>query len=89
MTTSPSTLHPLPHFLASPIPLHAPPSLGYRFIGRPLWWALSQLNPFAPSEQILEKEDVLWKKYGKGREYVHMPLLEVSPPRLLSRQVKA
>jgi hypothetical protein len=23
------------------------------------------------------KEEVVWGKYGKGREYVHMPLVEV------------
>jgi charged multivesicular body protein 7 len=49
-----------------------------RFIGRPLWWAFSQLNPFASSEEAVVREEVLWAKYGKGKEYVHMPLLEVS-----------
>jgi charged multivesicular body protein 7 len=47
-------------------------------IGRPLWWALSQLNPFGGGEENV-KEDVVWGKYGKGREYVHMPLLDVRP----------
>ncbi|WWD21781.1 hypothetical protein CI109_106268 [Kwoniella shandongensis] len=75
-TTSPPTLHPLTHFFASPLPIHAPPSLTSRFIGRPLWWAVSQLNPFGSSSDKVEKEEVLWARYGKGKEYVHMPLLE-------------
>ncbi|WVQ84609.1 hypothetical protein IAT38_006764 [Cryptococcus sp. DSM 104549] len=76
-TTTPPTLHPLPHFFASPTPLHAPASLTSRFVGRPLWWALSQLNPFGSASPVV-KEDVLWNKYGKGKEYVHMQLLEQS-----------
>lgn len=48
-----------------------------------MWWALSQLNPFGGGEENV-KEDVVWGKYGKGKEYVHMPLLEVRPLFLLS-----
>lgn len=43
-----------------------------------MWWALSQLNPFGGGEENV-KEEVVWGKFGKGREYVHMPLLEVRP----------
>ncbi|KAE8539391.1 hypothetical protein D1P53_004491 [Cryptococcus gattii VGV] len=76
-TTTPPTLHPLAHFMASETPLHVPASLTSRFIGRPLWWAFSQLNPFGGSEKVV-KEEGLWVKYGQGKEYVHMPLLEQS-----------
>ena len=76
--TSPPILHPIAHFLSSQAPLHQNPSIASRFIGRPLWWALGQLNPFHSNEP--ESEAVLWKRY-KG-EYVHMPLLEVSQPRM-------
>ncbi|KIR29184.1 hypothetical protein I309_01770 [Cryptococcus deuterogattii LA55] len=75
-TTTPPTLHPLAHFMISETPLHVPASLTSRFIGRPLWWAFSQLNPFGGSEKVV-KEEMLWVKYGQGKEYVHMPLLEV------------
>ncbi|OCF40884.1 charged multivesicular body protein 7 [Kwoniella heveanensis CBS 569] len=77
-TTAPPILHPLPHFQSSLTPLHAPASLTSRFIGRPLWWAVSQLNPFGSSGEKMEKEETLWARYGKGKEYVHMPLLEQS-----------
>ncbi|WVQ74242.1 hypothetical protein IAR50_003839 [Cryptococcus sp. DSM 104548] len=77
-TTTPPTLHPLSHFLSSQVPLHLPPSMTSRFIGRPLWWAFSQLNPFAGGSDKVEKEDTLWTRYGKGKEYAHMPLLEQS-----------
>ena len=76
--TSPSILHPIQSFNSSLTPLHAQPSITSRFIGRPLYWAFSQLNPFGSSEEAVVKEDTLWTKYGKGKEYVHMPLLEVS-----------
>ncbi|KIR71719.1 hypothetical protein I310_04397 [Cryptococcus deuterogattii CA1014] len=75
-TTTPPTLHPLAYFMISETPLHVPASLTSRFIGRPLWWAFSQLNPFGGSEKVV-KEEMLWVKYGQGKEYVHMPLLEV------------
>ncbi|KIR34138.1 hypothetical protein I352_03373 [Cryptococcus deuterogattii MMRL2647] len=75
-TTTPPTLHPLAHFMISETPLHVPASLTSRFIGRPLWWAFSQLNPFGGSEKVV-KEEMFWVKYGQGKEYVHMPLLEV------------
>ncbi|WWD08285.1 hypothetical protein V865_006396 [Kwoniella europaea PYCC6329] len=77
-STTPPTLHPLPHFTTSLTPLHAPPSLTSRFIGRPLWWAVSQLNPFGSSADKVEKEETLWSRYGKGKEYVHIPLLQQS-----------
>ncbi|ORY30213.1 Snf7-domain-containing protein [Naematelia encephala] len=77
-TTSPPIYYPLAHFISSPTPLHASPTLAYRFVGRPLWWAMSQLNPFGSSEPRVETEAVLWKRYGNGRQYVHMPLLEQS-----------
>ncbi|WVF69478.1 hypothetical protein IAT40_004255 [Kwoniella sp. CBS 6097] len=77
-STAPPILHPLQHFQTSPTPLHAPASLTSRFIGRPLWWAVSQLNPFGSSGDKVEKEESLWARYGKGKEYVHMPLLEQS-----------
>jgi len=38
---------------------------------------MSQLNPFTSSSEVVEKEDALWRRFGKGKEYVHMPLLEV------------
>jgi charged multivesicular body protein 7 len=34
------------------------------------------LNPFGGEKEV--KEEALWKAYGKGREYVHVPLVEVS-----------
>ncbi|KAK8847685.1 hypothetical protein IAR55_005544 [Kwoniella newhampshirensis] len=76
VTATPPVLHPLQHFFASQIPLRAPPSLTSRFIGRPLWWAVSQLNPFGGAGDKVEKEEVLWTRYGKGKEYVHMSLVE-------------
>ncbi|WWC59757.1 uncharacterized protein I303_102319 [Kwoniella dejecticola CBS 10117] len=75
---NPSTLHPLPTYLSSLIPTHAGPSLTSRFIGKPLWWAMSQLNPFGSSSEKVDKEETLWSRYGKGKEYVHIPLLEQS-----------
>ena len=77
MTTSAPVIYPLNHFLSRQTPLLAEPSLTYRLVARPLWWAFAQLNPFGPSSDRVEKEDVLWKRFGKGREYVHMPTLEV------------
>jgi len=56
-----------------------------RLIGRTLWWALSQLNPFGGGEESV-KEEVVWGKFGKGREYIHMPLLEVSSLLILLAQ---
>ncbi|WWC68242.1 uncharacterized protein I206_102165 [Kwoniella pini CBS 10737] len=78
INTTPPTLYLLSTYLSSLTPLHAPPSLTSRFIGKPLWWAVSQLNPFGSSSETIEKEDVLWSRYGKGKEYVHIPLLEQS-----------
>ena len=34
------------------------------------------MNPFGATTDN-EKEEVLWRRYAGGREYVHMPLLEV------------
>ncbi|GFZ51657.1 hypothetical protein JCM24511_09425 [Saitozyma sp. JCM 24511] len=83
LATNPqTTLHPLSTFLASPTPLRAPPSITYRLVGRPLWWALGQLNPFGGEREV--GEDECWKRYGKGREYVHMELLEQSASAFLS-----
>ena len=87
LSNPPNTLYPLSTFLAAITPLHASPSLTSRFVGRPLWWALGQLNPFGSNEEAVVKEEVLWGKFGKGREYVHMPLLEVRVY-LLSFQVR-
>lgn len=40
---------------------------------------MAKLNPFGSTGEADDvKEEVLWAKYGKGREYVHLPLLEVS-----------
>ncbi|WRT64481.1 uncharacterized protein IL334_001413 [Kwoniella shivajii] len=75
-TTIPITLYPLPTFQSSLSPIQAPPSLTSRYIGRPLWWAVGQLNPFGSSGDKVEKEETLWSKHGKGKEYVHIPLLE-------------
>ncbi|OXB35397.1 hypothetical protein LQV05_006205 [Cryptococcus neoformans] len=86
-TTTPPTLHALTHFMASATPLHVPASLTSRFIGRPLWWAFSQLNPFGDSEKVV-KEEVLWAKYGQGKEYVHMPLLEQSAAAFTAHMLK-
>ncbi|ORX35871.1 Snf7-domain-containing protein [Kockovaella imperatae] len=74
-TSSPPFWHPLTHFMASTLPIHSPASLTYRFVGRPLWWILAQVNPFGSSTTTVEKEETLWKRY-KGKDYVHMPLLE-------------
>ncbi|WVR04870.1 hypothetical protein IAU60_001882 [Kwoniella sp. DSM 27419] len=87
-TSTPPTLHPLAHFHSSPTPLHAAPSITSRFIGRPLWWAVSQLNPFGSSEAKVEKEETLWNRFGKGKEYVHMPLLEQSAAAFTSHMDK-
>ncbi|RSH92455.1 hypothetical protein EHS25_008871 [Saitozyma podzolica] len=81
-TKSSPTLHPLSTFLASPTPLRAPPSITYRLVGRPLWWALGQLNPFGGEREV--GEDECWKRFGKGREYVHMELLEQSASAFVS-----
>ncbi|OXG15943.1 charged multivesicular body protein 7 [Cryptococcus neoformans Tu259-1] len=85
--TTPPTLHALTHFMASATPLHVPASLTSRFIGRPLWWAFSQLNPFGDSEKVV-KEEALWAKYGQGKEYVHMPLLEQSAAAFTAHMLK-
>ncbi|TYJ53251.1 hypothetical protein B9479_006118 [Cryptococcus floricola] len=87
-TTTPPTLHPLPHFLSSQVPLHLPPSMTSRFIGRPLWWAFGQLNPFGGGSDKVEKEETLWNRYGKGKEYAHMPLLEQSAAAFTAHMLK-
>jgi hypothetical protein len=38
---------------------------------------VAQLNPFGGGEV---GEEECWRRYGRGREYVHMELLEVGPP---------
>jgi charged multivesicular body protein 7 len=77
VTSKPPTLLSYSQFMSSLTPIHAPGSYTYRFVGKPLYWALSQLNPFGSSSTTIEKEDVLWKRFGKGKEYVHISLLEV------------
>jgi len=74
----PAKLHPLPSFLSSPTPIHDPGSLAYRFVARPLLWTVGRLNPFGGGETV-EKEEAIWKRV-KGKEYVHLALLEVSRP---------
>ncbi|WVO18556.1 hypothetical protein L204_106275 [Cryptococcus depauperatus] len=76
-TATPSAIHTLASFMTSSTPLYLPPTLASRFIGRPLWWAFSQLNPFGGGDNA-EREETLWTRYGKGKEYVHMILLEQS-----------
>lgn len=78
-SSSPPTLLLLPSFMVSPAPVLAPPSLTYRIVGRPLWWAMGQLNPFGGEKVV--SEDVLWKRY-RGKSYVHLGLLQVSRPLL-------
>jgi hypothetical protein len=39
---------------------------------------VSLLNPFGGGDDKVEPEDKIWKRVGKGREYVDMKLLEVS-----------
>lgn len=74
-----SKLYPLGPFLSNPIPIRHPGSLTYRFLGRPLLWGLSKVNPFGTSGETVEKEEALWRRHN-GKEYVHLPLLEVRPP---------
>ncbi|KAK4685224.1 charged multivesicular body protein 7, partial [Tremellales sp. Uapishka_1] len=69
-------ISPLKDFTSSTVPIHSPPSLGSRLIARPLWWVFAQINPFASAE--VEKEDVLWKRYGEGRAYVYLSLVEAA-----------
>jgi len=38
-------------------------------------WTVGRLNPFGG--ESVEKEEVVWKRL-KGKEYVHLPLVEVS-----------
>jgi charged multivesicular body protein 7 len=75
------TLLPLNDFLSLPHPLHQPPSLASRFIARPLWWALSKVNPLGADKDVVTKvdsEEVSWKSLGKNTVFVHLELLEVS-----------
>lgn len=76
MMTPPAKLHPLPSFLSSPTPIYDPGSLAYRFVARPLLWTVGRLNPFGGGE-TMEKEEAIWKRV-KGKEFVHLSLLEVS-----------
>jgi charged multivesicular body protein 7 len=62
--------------MASVTAINDPGSLTYRFIGRPLLWGLRKVNPFGGSTEEGEKEEAIWKRV-KGKEYVHLPLLEV------------
>lgn len=72
-------LIPLSNFLASPQSIYATSSLPIRIatyvLGKPLWWALEQLNIVGESENP-GPYDARWKK-ARG-DYVVLALLEVS-----------
>lgn len=74
MLSPPAKLYPLSTFLSSPTPINNPGSLAYRLLARPILWTVGRLNPFGG--ESVEKEEVVWKRL-KGKEYVHLPLLEV------------
>ena len=71
-------LYPLPTFLSATNPIKQPPSLASRFVARPLWWAVSKVNPFGGSgEEVVETEERSWKRVAKT-EWVHLELVEVN-----------
>jgi hypothetical protein len=56
----------------SPTPIKAGPSIASRIVGMG-WGALARLSPFGGEAT----EESLWKGV-KGRDYVHLPNVEVS-----------
>jgi hypothetical protein len=77
-STLPSLI-PQTTFLTSLTPLNQPQSLTSRFIARPLWWALSRINPLGAGDEIkVESEDVMWRALRKVGTYVHLELVDVS-----------
>ncbi|KAJ9119948.1 hypothetical protein QFC24_005431 [Naganishia onofrii] len=86
--TTPPTLYPLQPFLTSPQPINQPPSLTYRLLAQPLWWAVGKVNPFAGSGsgsggEEVETEEKCWKRVSKT-EWVHLDLLEEAATNLIS-----
>ncbi|GHJ84560.1 hypothetical protein NliqN6_0962 [Naganishia liquefaciens] len=72
----PPVLYSLPTFLSALHPVKQPPSLASRFVARPLWWAVSKVNPFGGSgEEDVETEERSWKRIAKT-EWVHLDLVE-------------
>lgn len=72
------TLIALPTFLKSAVSIHYQPSLAYRVaafvVGRPLWWALSQL-PFVADDGSSLTSEQRWKNF-KG-DYVVLAIVKV------------
>ncbi|KAJ9098944.1 hypothetical protein QFC19_006168 [Naganishia cerealis] len=81
---SPPTLYSLQTFLSSTQPLRQSPSLTYRLVAQPLWWAVGKVNPFASGGgEEIESEDRSWKRVSKT-EWVHLDLLEEAAMNFIS-----
>ncbi|KAG8934572.1 hypothetical protein FRC02_009652 [Tulasnella sp. 418] len=84
--TSEGTLVPVTSFISSPASLYYQPGLAYRtasyIIGRPLWWALSQMSLVDGSSSLTDEER--WKK-AKG-DYVVRSLVERAAEAVISHQ---
>ncbi|KAJ9104636.1 hypothetical protein QFC21_002134 [Naganishia friedmannii] len=82
--TTPPTLYPLQSFLSSTQPIKQSPSLAYRLVAQPLWWAVGKVNPFAASgSEEVEAEERSWKRVNK-MEWVHLDLLEEAAANFIS-----
>ncbi|KIO28038.1 hypothetical protein M407DRAFT_72413 [Tulasnella calospora MUT 4182] len=81
------TLIALPTFLKSAVSIHYQPSLAYRVasfvVGRPLWWALSQL-PFVGDDGSSLTSEQRWANY-KG-DYVVLSILKQAADAIIARQ---
>ncbi|KAJ9113220.1 hypothetical protein QFC22_006059 [Naganishia vaughanmartiniae] len=81
---TPPTLYPLQTYLSSTQPIKQSPSLAYRLVAQPLWWAVGKVNPFASSgTDEVEAEDKSWKRVNKT-EWVHLDLLEEAAANFIS-----
>ncbi|KAG8945654.1 hypothetical protein FRC04_000615 [Tulasnella sp. 424] len=81
------TLIALPTFLKSAVSIHYQPSLAYRVaafvVGRPLWWALSQL-PFVADDGSSLTSEQRWKNF-KG-DYVVLSIVKQAADAIIARQ---
>ncbi|KAJ9107977.1 hypothetical protein QFC20_003662 [Naganishia adeliensis] len=80
----PSILYPLSTHLSATTPIRQAPSLASRFVARPLWWAVSKVNPFAGGGgDAVETEEKSWKRVAKT-EWVHLELVEEASTNFIS-----
>lgn len=81
------SLIPLRAFMNAKTSIYYPGSLVYRVtsyvVGKPLWWALEQLN-LVDSDKVMESETTLWKKI-EGR-YIVVGSLEKAADAVIKHQ---